>query len=240
MREARAIMGDLATSGLSPQQQALLMELTAALAAEARPVVDQAAENKRAYDREYRRKNRTTSYESRDANDPPPKEYISNPPPLEKPTSSDVVKKPKRARSFEFEVPAWVPAEPWEAFAEMRRRKKKPLDDYTAKQLFGRLETIRAAGWNIEDVIAKATIAQHDGFWMPDGRDSNIRRSTPGTAKRPMTKDELRRAIAFAEDNQDHERAAELKRQLSATGPPADPKVAQLVRSVGNQLRATG
>lgn len=81
MREAREIMAELAASGLKPEQIALIFELSASVAAEARPAIDQAAENKRAYDREYhskRRKSRTTSYESHDTNDPP-KEDTSNP-----------------------------------------------------------------------------------------------------------------------------------------------------------------
>jgi hypothetical protein len=72
MRAAQAVMADLAASGLTPEQLALVMELSATVAAEARPAIDQAAENKRAYDREYHRnhrKNRTTSYETHDNND---------------------------------------------------------------------------------------------------------------------------------------------------------------------------
>lgn len=52
MRASRDIMVDLAASGLTMAQQALIMELASTLSAEARPVVDKAAENKRAYDRE--------------------------------------------------------------------------------------------------------------------------------------------------------------------------------------------
>lgn len=63
-------MGDLAASGLTPAQLALVMELSAAVATEARPAIDRAAENKRAYDREYRkahpRADRTISYEHDD------------------------------------------------------------------------------------------------------------------------------------------------------------------------------
>lgn len=74
MRPAQEIMAELAGSNLTPEQLALVMELSAAVATEARPIVDSAAENKRAYDREYqkvRRKSRTKSYESNDKHDPP-------------------------------------------------------------------------------------------------------------------------------------------------------------------------
>lgn len=74
MRPAAEIMMDLAGAGLTPAQLALVMELSATVAAEARPS-DTAAEKKRAYDREYRRvkrgKSRTMSYDTDDNNDPP-------------------------------------------------------------------------------------------------------------------------------------------------------------------------
>lgn len=46
MREASAIMADLAGAGLTPEQLALVMELTLAVATEARPVVDATAEER--------------------------------------------------------------------------------------------------------------------------------------------------------------------------------------------------
>lgn len=82
MRPAQAVMADLAASGLTAEQLALVMELSATVAVEARPSLDVAAENKRSYDREYqrsRRKSRTRSYDDNDES-APPKENISNPP----------------------------------------------------------------------------------------------------------------------------------------------------------------
>lgn len=79
MREAREVMADLAASGLTPEQMALMMELTASLAAEARPVKDEAAERRRIRDREYQaakreqdRANRQTSADSADTLSPSP------------------------------------------------------------------------------------------------------------------------------------------------------------------------
>lgn len=53
MRAAAEIMIEIASSGLTPAQLALVMELSATVAAEARPVVDEAAERRRERDREY-------------------------------------------------------------------------------------------------------------------------------------------------------------------------------------------
>jgi hypothetical protein len=81
MRPAQEIMAQLAGSDLTPEQLALVMELSAAVATEARPIVDVAAEKKRAYDREYRRErrgNRTKSYDTDDKHGPP--KEISKPP----------------------------------------------------------------------------------------------------------------------------------------------------------------
>ena len=58
MRESRAIMADLAMTGLTPEQIALVMELSAAVSAEARPVADDAAERRRERDRRYQAQKR--------------------------------------------------------------------------------------------------------------------------------------------------------------------------------------
>lgn len=166
---------------------------------------DTSAERRRARDREYqaerRRQKSAESAESSDrADSVPPKENKSNPPSL-KPSPIGDVKKPtksKKGRSFEFETPDWFnpdETEAWTAFARMRFRKGKPVDDYTAKQLFGRLRSIADAGWNITDVMVKATVAQHDGFWMPDGKDSNIRRANEPRAG-PVNMDEYKERLA--------------------------------------------
>jgi hypothetical protein len=129
-------------------------------------------------------------------------------------------------RQTDFEIPDWVPAEPIAAFAEMRRRKGKPMDAYTAKQLFGRLRSIADAGWNLEDVIAKATIHQHDGFWMPDGRDSNVRRANPAASAEQWT--EERKAAYLARLNTD-----------APARPPPGP-VGDMIGRIGSGLRVGG
>lgn len=168
-----------------------------------------------------------------------PKENKSNPIQETQSPIGDSPSPRKSKRSADFEVPDWVPAEPWAAFAEMRRRKKKPLDDFTAKQLFGRLRSIKDAGWNLDDVITKAAIGNHDGFWMPDGRDSNIRRTagSNGSTHRPMTIEELKRGIARAEDYGDPERADTLKAELKARlERPPDPQVAALISKTAKSM----
>jgi hypothetical protein len=96
VRAAASVMADLASSGLTAEQLALVMELSAAVATEARPAVDKAAENKREYDRQYhaeRRKNRTTSYDNNDKYDPSPNDINLTPTREEKPKPKGLVKK---------------------------------------------------------------------------------------------------------------------------------------------------
>lgn len=85
MRASQQVMADLAATGLSAEQVALVMELTAVVATEARPIEDEAANRRRAKDREYkaakRRQNLPTSADSADI-PPPPNDIYSNPPPL--------------------------------------------------------------------------------------------------------------------------------------------------------------
>jgi len=76
MRPAREIMGDLAATGMTPDQIALVMELSAAVSAEARPVADEAANRRRERDKEYqaqkRNERRQISADSDDTADAAP------------------------------------------------------------------------------------------------------------------------------------------------------------------------
>lgn len=85
MRPAQEVMAELAASGLSAEQIALVIELSAAVATEARPIVDEAAVRRREKDREYQyqkrlahRNNRQSRQKSADIDDPP-KEEIKPP-----------------------------------------------------------------------------------------------------------------------------------------------------------------
>lgn len=119
----------------------------------------------------------------------------------------------KRVRPPNFEIPEWVPAEPIAAFLAMRAKKKKPVDDYMAKQLFGRLKSIADAGWNLEDVINKATVNYNDGFWMPDGRDSSIRKAGgPALHEAERRKRDLANADWFDSIGR-HDQAEEVRRR---------------------------
>lgn len=128
---------------------------------------------------------------------------------------------PARVRTPDFEVPDWVPSEPWAAFVAMRKRKKAPVDSYIAKRLFGKLEKIAAAGWDVAKVIDKAAINNWTDLYMPTaGRDDDLRANKP-TAK-PM--DEADRAAYLAKLQEQPWAAstarAEPERRPPSTGQP--------------------
>jgi hypothetical protein len=105
----------------------------------------------------------------------------------------------KRARSPVFHVPDWVPAEQWEAYCAMRSRKKAPVDSYIAERLFSKLETIRAAGWDMAKVIDKATLNNWTDLWMPTpGRDDDLRASSVKPADPAARADLDRKQTALA------------------------------------------
>jgi len=78
VRPASDVMRDLAMSGLTAEQLALVMELSASLGGEVRR--DPVADKRRAYDRERKRKSTGIPPESVEVVSP--KEYISNPHPV--------------------------------------------------------------------------------------------------------------------------------------------------------------
>lgn len=216
MREARLVMADLAVSGLTPEQMVLVMELSASLTVEARPVEDKSANKRRRRDREYqaerRRQNRQKSAES---DDTPPNEDTSNPPSEPEGSSG---KTPAKKSTKTFLPDDWTPppvaeltpkaracAEQWtrenyetvaEAFALYWRREQKKTGDWR----------LTWCGW---------IIREHSKVM----RDQKFGNGAPAEKKhddRPLTTDELRRAIQFNEDQGNKEKAAAYRFQLQA------------------------
>lgn len=83
---------------------------------------------------------------------------------------------PRRVPRPTFEIPDWVPAEPWAAFDAMRKRKKAPIDGYIADRLFATLSKAAAEGWDIAKVLDKATVNNWTDLYVPTpGRDDAMR-----------------------------------------------------------------
>ncbi len=72
-----------------------------------------------------------------------------------------------------FEVPDWIPAEPWQAFVDMRREmergpKKVPFTVGAAKGIVEELEKARDAGHDISAILMKSAINSYRGVFAPD------------------------------------------------------------------------
>jgi len=132
MRESRDILTDLAGSGLSPDQLALVMELAVVVAAEARPIEDQSANRRREKDRERKRvvrRNPQTSAESADKTVSPTPPSESNPfPPLKGGTSPEnTASPPEKPSAPAKSLNAWV-SEIWEITPRPGRQRSGKRD----------------------------------------------------------------------------------------------------------------
>ncbi len=89
----------------------------------------------------------------------------------------------KRERTPDFEVPDWMPAEPWAAFCAMRKRKGAPVDSYIAGRLFAKLEKFGADGWDVAKVLDHATVKNWTDVYQPTpGRDDHLRANSQPAA----------------------------------------------------------
>lgn len=66
-------------------------------------------------------------------------------------------------------LPDWVPAEPWQQFEEMRRKKKKPMTDAARKLAVAKLDTLRSAGHDAATVIGQSVLHAWDSFYELKG-----------------------------------------------------------------------
>lgn len=71
--------------------------------------------------------------------------------------------RPARARGFE--IPDWVPAEPWAAFVEMRKQIGHKLTDHGKKLAIGELEKLCRAGSDAAAVLNQSTMKSWRGLF---------------------------------------------------------------------------
>lgn len=150
MREAREVMTELAATGLSPAQMALIMELSACVAADARPSTDQAAERRRAKDRDRKRRgNPQNSAESTDERvSPTPPSEITPIPPLKGGTfPKSTPSQPEKPSASTKQIGAWV-GEIWDITPSAARARTSKADIERA------LKSALRRDHTAEDVIA--------------------------------------------------------------------------------------
>jgi hypothetical protein len=226
MREARTVMAELAASGLSPDQLALVMELAATVSAESRPTIDKAAENKRAYDRDRQRqirRDRTMSYESNDL----PSLEVSPQTPLPKPSPESAPLNPpkskKREKALVVQIPEWMPPEPWLAFVAHRKAMRGiPFTDAAAKGVIAKVDGLRKQGHCPEKLLLKAVM--HGWRTVFEAEDTKAAAAKPTQAYVPKNAADFERVASFRESVGDHDEAQKLRATAAklrgATGPP--------------------
>jgi DNA-binding IclR family transcriptional regulator len=62
-------------------------------------------------------------------------------------------------------LPDWLPAEPWAAYLEMRKKIRKPMTEYAMKLLINKLERIRVEGHNAIEALDHATLCCYLSAW---------------------------------------------------------------------------
>jgi hypothetical protein len=175
----------------------------------------------------------------------PPNENISNPP--DPPVEADASTAPKGRVERGFKIPIdWEPPTIAELSPEARALAEKwPAAAYRAEaeafRNYWLAETGKAArksdwnrAWANRIVAVNGKVMRQAKFAEP----SVVGRASKAT----MNSTQLRSAIAYAEDNGDPDRAADLKRQLAelqrcSTGPPQP--IGNLVAKAANGIRIT-
>lgn len=84
------------------------------------------------------------------------------------------IKKPKKISSV---LPEWIKKETWDAYREMRTRKRAPLTDRAATLIIKELEKLKLQGQSVEDVLNQSIMKSWTGvFPISQGGNGNGRR----------------------------------------------------------------
>jgi hypothetical protein len=117
-----------------------------------------------------------------------------------------------RKRASDFELPDWVPDEPWSAFVEMRKAiPKVPFTVRAAREIIGDLDRLRGEGHDPGKVLLLAVKRGWRGVFG-DHTTTGVVAIRPPTEMDP---DQLRNAIRFRRDIGDEDKAAEYEAELA-------------------------
>jgi len=154
-----------------------------------KPKVDEAAERRRAADRERKARQRDSLRNvcGMSADDGPAPAFPPNPPITPTPGKSN-----SRTRKGGFQIPNWVPAEPWAAFVEMRRETGHKMTERAMRLAVAELEKLRDEGSDPAAVLNQSTMKSWRGLFGV--------KQQPGTPQQPAdpSKWTLERRAAYA------------------------------------------
>lgn len=156
MRQAREVMVELAASGLTPEQLALVMELSATLGAEAAPQKSRKAVNQANY-RDRKRQQTVTNGNAVTDVLPPPNDIYSNPPVLPLDCSNE-----QSLPISEPEAPKLKPEHVVEAWNDMAGRTGLPKAKMTPERRRGLNTLIRR--YTIEDFTEAINATERSSF----------------------------------------------------------------------------
>ena len=89
------------------------------------------------------------------------------------PSSSSSSSSSAKEKASAFALPDWVPAEPWKAWLEVRKRMKAPNTDYALGCAVKDLERLRDAGDDPQAVLDRSTSRGWRGLFPLNGTGSN-------------------------------------------------------------------
>lgn len=218
-QSAAALVAQLAEAGTPPQllaavAQALFKAETETAALEARRANDRARQARRhVSSREVTCDDVKPCDPSLNGFPPTPLSLVPN---QENPPLSPRKRRQKAALTFP-EPPDWMPFEPWAAFCQLRKgmEPKVPWSPDACERVIAKIDRLRGEGHCPTKLLDKAVENSHRTVFPGDDTKAVGTNGSTGPP-RPLTTDELRRAIQFNEDQGNTEKAKAYRYQLEA------------------------
>ncbi len=66
-----------------------------------------------------------------------------------------------------MELPAWLDADLWVEFRSARKKMKSPMTEYAEKLLIGKLEKLKAQGYNVREIVEESIMRGWSGLFPP-------------------------------------------------------------------------
>jgi hypothetical protein len=97
-----------------------------------------------------------------------------------------------------IELPEWIKKETWDAFREMRQRKKAPLTNRAVSLIINELEKLKAQGESPEDVLNQSIMKSYTGVFPVSRGGGNGRTTTNFSDKRESVQTKIDADLAKA------------------------------------------
>src|SRR5208283_4309462 len=81
-----------------------------------------------------------------------------------------IMKSENKSQQSLFELPPWMPEEPWREFLKMRAKKRNAPTDYAKMLLIARLDRLRLAGHDPRTMIHDSIEHGWLTFYEPNGK----------------------------------------------------------------------